>query len=51
MLSAIGQCHVKADAAKERSADKAAVVKANNEFAFELYGKLRGKKGNLFFSP
>jgi serpin B len=32
-------------------ADKTAVVKANNEFALELYAKLRGQEGNLFFSP
>jgi len=30
---------------------KAGVVKGNNEFALGLYGKLRGEKGNLFFSP
>ena len=27
------------------------IVHANNEFALELYAKLRGQKGNLFFSP
>ncbi|HZU38819.1 MAG TPA: serpin family protein, partial [Gemmataceae bacterium] len=27
------------------------VAKDNNAFAFSLYGKLRDKKGNLFFSP
>ena len=27
------------------------VVKGNNEFAFDLYAKLRGTEGNLFFSP
>ncbi|MHC4726616.1 MAG: serpin family protein, partial [Planctomycetota bacterium] len=27
------------------------VVKDNNEFAFDLYAKLRNKEGNLFFSP
>lgn len=31
--------------------DAAAVVKGNNQFAFDLYGKLREKEGNLFFSP
>jgi serpin B len=29
----------------------AAVVKGNNEFAFDLYGQLRTCNGNLFFSP
>lgn len=32
-------------------ADRAALVRGNNQFALELYGKLRGKPGNLFFSP
>lgn len=27
------------------------IVKGNNEFALDLYGKLCGKEGNLFFSP
>jgi serpin B len=36
------------DAAK---ADRAAAVKGNTEFACDLYAKLRGQDGNLFFSP
>jgi serpin B len=32
-------------------ADEAAVVKGNNEFAFNLYARLRDKEGNLFCSP
>ena len=31
--------------------EKGIVVKGNNEFALELYGKLREREGNLFFSP
>jgi serine protease inhibitor len=31
--------------------DTAAVVKGNNAFAFDLYGRLRETEGNLFFSP
>ncbi len=31
--------------------DERAVVKANNQFAFDLYGKLDSKSGNVFFSP
>ncbi|GEM_PF-5523685 len=27
------------------------VVKANNQFAFELYSKYRSQEGNIFFSP
>ena len=33
------------------SNDQATAVTGNNEFAFALYGKLRGQDGNLFFSP
>jgi len=32
-------------------ADRPAVVKGNTSFAFDLYGKLRTEKGNLFYSP
>jgi serpin B len=32
-------------------ADTTAVVSGNNAFAFDLYGQLRSKEGNLFFSP
>src|ERR1700693_3977688 len=28
-----------------------AVVKGNNEFALDLYARLRTREGNLFFSP
>lgn len=28
-----------------------ALAKGNNEFAWEIYGALKGEKGNLFFSP
>jgi serpin B len=31
--------------------DMDAIVSGNNEFAFDLYAKLRGQGGNLFFSP
>jgi serpin B len=32
-------------------ADKAEAAKGNNKFAMDLYHKLAGEKGNLFFSP
>jgi serine protease inhibitor len=32
-------------------AQKEIVVKGNNQFGLDLYGKLREKEGNLFFSP
>jgi len=31
--------------------DQTTVVDGNNEFAVDLYGKLRSQNGNLFFSP
>jgi len=40
--------------AAERKDDKVnstALVKGNNRFALDLYGKLKEKEGNLFFSP
>jgi serpin B len=37
--------------AQEESAAKKEVVKGNNQFAFDLYAKLKEEKGNLFFSP
>jgi serpin B len=37
--------------AAEPKADVAALVKGNNAFAVDLYGKLRSKDGNLFLSP
>ncbi len=36
--------------AREKTNEKI-VISGNNEFAFELYAKLRNKEGNLFFSP
>jgi serpin B len=33
------------------AADRATVVEGNNAFAFALYGQLRNRNGNLFFSP
>lgn len=35
----------------EKTPDQAAVVKGNDAFAIDLYQKLSGVKGNLFFSP
>ncbi|HKI33811.1 MAG TPA: serpin family protein [Gemmataceae bacterium] len=40
-----------AEKAEPKNGDVAAVVKGNNEFAFDLYGQLREKEGNRFFSP
>jgi serpin B len=37
--------------AADQTTDQAAVVKGNNAFAVDLYGRLKGQDGNLFFSP
>jgi serine protease inhibitor len=36
---------------RDPGADMATVVRGNNQFALELYGKLRDGRGNLFLSP
>ena len=46
------RCFAEKPAAKTIAADVAAVVKGNNEFATDLYARLRSDApGNLFFSP
>jgi serpin B len=37
--------------AEDAAADPDAVVRGNTRFALELYAKLRGREGNVFFSP
>lgn len=37
--------------AETKRADLASVVNSNTKFAFDLFGKLKEKEGNLFFSP
>jgi serpin B len=37
--------------AERAAAGQQAIVKGNNEFALDLYAKLRTQQGNLFFSP
>jgi serpin B len=47
--------YVAADALKQiggqTNSDLSALVNGNNQFAFDLYGRLRAEPGNLFFSP
>ncbi len=40
-----------ARAADDAKADQTAVVRGDTQFALDLYAKLRGQDGNLFFSP
>ncbi len=40
-----------ANSALSPSNNEKAVVKANNSFAMNLYGKLNNERGNIFFSP
>jgi len=44
----VSPCLAKEPAARQ---GKEAIVTGNNTFALDLYGRLRGQKGNLFFSP
>ncbi len=44
-------CFAVERAAPSENKDTQAVVEGNNGFALELYGRLRGDEGNLFFSP
>jgi serpin B len=37
--------------APSNKADVASVVEGNNAFAFDLYAKLKGEKGNIIYSP
>ena len=37
--------------AADSSPDLAALARGNNAFAFDLYGQLRSRDGNIFFSP
>jgi serpin B len=48
LVSALGALRATADPAPREAA---AVVRGDNQFALELYGRLRGQQGNLFFSP
>ena len=46
-----GAAATAADEPPAWSDDMQAVADGNNQFALELYGKLRGEKGNIIFSP
>ncbi len=39
------------EGAPKLSKELRAIARSNNQFAFDLYGRLRKKDGNLFFSP
>ncbi len=50
-MATTAECQpVEQEKAMEKT-DSQFVVKGNNEFAFDLYAKLRNSEGNLFFSP
>lgn len=51
VMTAAADCRAVDKAAARKKTDKQLVAMGNNEFALELYAKLRGKEGNLFFSP
>jgi serpin B len=51
VLLALVPAVVLAEKPADEKADRAALARNNNQFAVELYGRLREKDGNLFFSP
>src|SRR5436309_2482445 len=51
LLAAAALLALVAPARADDKADRKAVAENNNRFAVELYGRLREKDGNLFFSP
>ena len=51
IVGGIGGCWAMEKNAVESSLCKEIIIKGNNQFALELYGKLRSEEGNLFFSP
>ena len=50
-IGAVAGCWAMEKVAASEKMDKQIVVEGNNEFALELYAKLRNEEGNLFFSP
>ncbi|MCJ7778611.1 MAG: serpin family protein [Sedimentisphaerales bacterium] len=47
----VNGCWAAEKISEDQKTAQQAVVKGNNEFALELYAKLRTQEGNLFFSP
>jgi serpin B len=50
-LALTAACAPAVEKGDDLKADRAAAAKGNREFALDLYAKLRGEEGNLFFSP
>jgi len=52
IVTAIVECGwAKSEPAVTAKSDEEVVVQGNNDFALQLYAKLRNREGNLFFSP
>jgi serpin B len=54
LLAVLGiavDCRSAEDQTLAENNERETIVKGNNEFALELYAKLRDREGNLFFSP
>jgi len=49
--ASFGGCWATEKTAQGQKTEQQTVVEGNNEFALELYAKLRAQEGNLFFSP
>jgi len=50
-LVSFAACGAQDPATPEARADEQTLVRGDNAFALDLYGKLREQEGNLFFSP
>lgn len=51
VVAVMAPSYERAAVAQVTDADKKVVVEGNNMFAIELYAELKGRGGNLFFSP
>ena len=51
VLGCTGGCAQRAPAPRSASVEVKELAKGNGEFAWEMYGQLRGEPGNILFSP
>jgi serpin B len=51
VIALTATCFAGARQSPARDQEIEAIVKGNNQFALELYARLRAKEGNIFFSP
>lgn len=51
VMATTAECQQVEQRNEMETTNKEIIIKGNNEFAFDLYAKLRSTEGNLFFSP